>query len=553
MVIKRRPQHPGQGRSPLPDRPGALDPATAELNVTVITSPKTPGSVLLVSALAGTLIIGTPAEAKPPGQAKQAGPRVRWPSAAVEQRPPCDADATRAAITILRRRAAMRSTPRVARGRDPRRDRTVLSRHRRRRLLPLLQRQDGVGAPRSTVGSRHRRPCRKTRSSIPRPGRRTPSTRPGSAASRSACPALHGPGRPLLQRWGTLSMREALRPAIEVAKKGFEVDQTFATQVNDNAAAFAQFSSTSALEPPTGRRRRSARPSAPRSGPDVPPARSTGRHRPSIAATSPPTSSRTVQQPPLATTPAVPWAFPIRPGELTSAPIWPAIRSYAEADPSALSRLRRVRHGHPVQRWLDGRRRTQHRRELGSGRLVDVQALHRYLEASALAYADRGRYVGDDTPRPLLNELLKQRYANERACQIDPTQALPKPVAPGRPRRQLRPVRCRSGGVGADRRARDDQSHRLGPLGQHRRYTLTIEATGGNAMVVPGRGFLLNNELTDFNFMPTQGTAPDPNLPAPGKRPRSSISPTILLATAGRSWPPVRRAARPSSPPCSRP
>ena len=48
-------------------------------------------------------------------------------------------------------------------------------------------------------------------------------------------------------------------------------------------------------------------------------------------------------------------------------------------------------------------------------------------------------------------------------------------------------------------------------------------------MVVPGRGFLLNNELTDFNFTPTQGTAPDPNLPGPGKRPRSSMSPTIVL------------------------
>ena len=60
-------------------------------------------------------------------------------------------------------------------------------------------------------------------------------------------------------------------------------------------------------------------------------------------------------------------------------------------------------------------------------------------------------------------------------------------------------------------------------------YTLTIEQIGGNAMLVPGRGFLLNNEMTDFNFTPTQGTAPDPNLPAPGKRPRSSMAPTILL------------------------
>ncbi|HEX8630519.1 MAG TPA: gamma-glutamyltransferase, partial [Catenuloplanes sp.] len=62
-------------------------------------------------------------------------------------------------------------------------------------------------------------------------------------------------------------------------------------------------------------------------------------------------------------------------------------------------------------------------------------------------------------------------------------------------------------------------------------YTLTIESTGGNGIVVPGWGFLLNNELTDFNFIPTQGAGvADPNLPAPGKRPRSSMSPTIVLA-----------------------
>ena len=60
-------------------------------------------------------------------------------------------------------------------------------------------------------------------------------------------------------------------------------------------------------------------------------------------------------------------------------------------------------------------------------------------------------------------------------------------------------------------------------------YTLTIEQTGGNGMVVPGRGFLLNNELTDFNFVPASAGVPDPNLPAAGKRPRSSMSPTIVL------------------------
>jgi gamma-glutamyltranspeptidase/glutathione hydrolase len=57
-------------------------------------------------------------------------------------------------------------------------------------------------------------------------------------------------------------------------------------------------------------------------------------------------------------------------------------------------------------------------------------------------------------------------------------------------------------------------------------YTLTIEQTGGSGLLVPGRGFLLNNELTDFSpvFDPA-----DPNRIQPGKRPRSSMSPTIIL------------------------
>jgi gamma-glutamyltranspeptidase/glutathione hydrolase len=59
-------------------------------------------------------------------------------------------------------------------------------------------------------------------------------------------------------------------------------------------------------------------------------------------------------------------------------------------------------------------------------------------------------------------------------------------------------------------------------------YTCTIEAEGGNGIVVPGYGFLLNNELTDFDFPPSP-TAPHANAPEPGKRPRSSMSPTIVL------------------------
>jgi gamma-glutamyltranspeptidase/glutathione hydrolase len=163
------------------------------------------------------------------------------------------------------------------------------------------------------------------------------------------------------------------------------------------------------------------------------------------------------------------------------------------------------------------------------GDLSGTQALHRYLEASALAFADRNRYVGDDTPRSLLNELLSQGFANERACRIDPAHALIKPVAPGVPDGTYEqcavaaPALVQTNEQGTTNLTVADR------WGNVVEYTLTIEQIGGNAMVVPGRGFLLNNEMTDFNFAPTQGTAPDPNLPAPGKRPRSSMAPTILL------------------------
>ena len=55
-------------------------------------------------------------------------------------------------------------------------------------------------------------------------------------------------------------------------------------------------------------------------------------------------------------------------------------------------------------------------------------------------------------------------------------------------------------------------------------YTFTIESTGGAGLVVPGWGFLLNNELTDFDF----GSLTHPNRVQGGKRPRSSMSPTIV-------------------------
>jgi gamma-glutamyltranspeptidase/glutathione hydrolase len=163
-----------------------------------------------------------------------------------------------------------------------------------------------------------------------------------------------------------------------------------------------------------------------------------------------------------------------------------------------------------------------------------TQYLHRLAEASATAFADRNRWVGFEPGVPV-RELLSQRYADRRACALfDPAAAHPRPIPFGSPGSQ---PACAAGA--AQRAARDDHGTThltvVDRWGNTAAYTLTIEQTGGSGITVPGYGFLLNNELTDFNFVPLTAGVPDPNLPGPGKRPRSSMSPTILLAH-GRPW-----------------
>jgi gamma-glutamyltranspeptidase/glutathione hydrolase len=158
-----------------------------------------------------------------------------------------------------------------------------------------------------------------------------------------------------------------------------------------------------------------------------------------------------------------------------------------------------------------------------------TQALHTYLEASALAFADRGAYVGDtayvDVP---LKELLSKGFGAERSCLIDPHHAATKPVPAGSP--DGRYSRC--GKASAVEQHPDTEGLSTTHLvaadkwGNVVSYTLTIEQTGGSGITVPGRGFLLNNELTDFSAVPDPK---DPNIVEAGKRPRSSMSPTIVL------------------------
>ncbi|GAA0573944.1 gamma-glutamyltransferase [Paractinoplanes ferrugineus] len=326
------------------------------------------------------------------------------------------------------------------------------------------------------------------------------------------------------KQWGTRSLAALLRPAADVADRGFPVDATFRQQIADNAAAFGQFDATKALYLPGG----------------APPAVGSTQRNPDLADTyrliarqgtgtfyRGPIGAdliRTVQHPPVSANPVGTWAYPIRPGTLTAADL----ASYQVRKPAPTRSDFRGLTVYGMSTPSSGG--TAVGESLNILEKVDPAAdrvLHTYLEASALSFADRGRYVGAYTPQPVLDRLISDSWAKQRACQISPTAALTKPVPPG----DINARGCTPATVGGPTEQGQSTTNltvadRWGNVVE---YTFTIEQTGGNAIVVPGRGFLLNNELTDFNFTNTQAPAADPNLPGPGKRPRSSMSPTIVL------------------------
>ncbi len=153
------------------------------------------------------------------------------------------------------------------------------------------------------------------------------------------------------------------------------------------------------------------------------------------------------------------------------------------------------------------------------------QVLHLFLEASRLAFADRNAYVADpeyfDVP---LAGLLSDGFAAQRRANITDRAAV-SPVPPGDPY----PFDGRApGGEASATVVRTGSTTHLNISDRHGNevsYTFTIESTGGNGIVVPGYGFLLNNDSTDFNF----DSITHPNRVEGGKRPRSSMAPTIVL------------------------
>ncbi|MFQ3652578.1 MAG: gamma-glutamyltransferase, partial [Gemmataceae bacterium] len=151
----------------------------------------------------------------------------------------------------------------------------------------------------------------------------------------------------------------------------------------------------------------------------------------------------------------------------------------------------------------------------------DPRTLHRLVEVMRRGYADRARYLGDaDFVAVPTETLLSREYARKRAADIDDSQATPSTkVAPEIKLRDEKPSTTHYSVLDKD--------------GMAVSTTTTIEDSFGSRIVVPGAGFLLNNEMTDFNLAeglttPSGRIGTPANLIAPGKRPLSSMTPVVV-------------------------
>jgi gamma-glutamyltranspeptidase / glutathione hydrolase len=167
----------------------------------------------------------------------------------------------------------------------------------------------------------------------------------------------------------------------------------------------------------------------------------------------------------------------------------------------------------------------------GPGAAMNARALHLIAEAEKLAFADRDAFVGDPDFVPAPAGLLNAGYLDARRGLIDPTAAMARPT-PGAP------PQTATHSVGDDATIEAPGTSHFSIVdrdGNMLSMTTSIESAFGSRLWAAG--FLLNNELTDFAFRHVDGRGrPLANALAPGKRPRSSMAPTIVFDETGKPW-----------------
>jgi gamma-glutamyltranspeptidase / glutathione hydrolase len=164
----------------------------------------------------------------------------------------------------------------------------------------------------------------------------------------------------------------------------------------------------------------------------------------------------------------------------------------------------------------------------GPSAVMTAPAMHIIAEAEKLAFADRNQYIADPDRVAVPSGLLEDAYIAERRKLIDLKKAMLKPEAgfpPGLAKKTF----------GADATHEVPGTTQVSIIdddGNALAMTATIESAFGSHLWA--KGFLLNNELTDFSFVPVDATgAAIANAVEGGKRPRSSMAPTIVLGADG--------------------
>jgi len=160
------------------------------------------------------------------------------------------------------------------------------------------------------------------------------------------------------------------------------------------------------------------------------------------------------------------------------------------------------------------------------------EAVHLIIEAERLAFADRNRYIADPDFVSTPAGLLDRSYLEQRRALIDPKHAR-SDVTAGTPPNTRQGAYGRDGtieGIGTSHISIVDRD------GNAVSMTTTIEQAFGARLMV--RGFLLNNQLTDFSFVPVDDDGRQvANRVEPGKRPRSSMDPTMIFAAGSGTHP----------------
>ena len=159
---------------------------------------------------------------------------------------------------------------------------------------------------------------------------------------------------------------------------------------------------------------------------------------------------------------------------------------------------------------------------LGALKAGSAETQHLMIEAMKLAYADRATFLGDpDFVHVPVEQLISKTYAEQRRAGIDPLRARPA-------------AEIRAGNPAPVEGKHTGHFSIVDQFGNAVANTYTLNFNYGLGLIVDGAGFLLNNELDDFAAKPGAPNAfgllgGDANAPGPGKRPLSSMSPTIVF------------------------